>query len=110
MTDVAEGGPRTRHQVEMDVHHDLALDPQVDVVDQPVDRGADRSLDPVLYRHEAEIHLAGGHGVEHRGDRHQRLQIDLGQVGLGEEGLLGEGGSRAEIRHRGRRGVHGWAG
>ena len=94
----------------MDVHHDLALDPQVDVVDQAVHRGAHRSLDAVLDGHEAEVHLTRRHRVEHRGDRDKRDHADAGQVVLAEEGLLGEGGGGPEIGHGGRRGGHGWAG
>ena len=37
-------------------------------------------------------------------------QVGPGQVGLGQERLLGEGGCRAEIGHGGRRRVHSWAG
>ena len=49
----------------MDVHHHLTLDVEVDVVDQAVDGGADRPLDPVLNGHEAEAGLPRRHGVEH---------------------------------------------
>ena len=94
----------------MDVHDDLALNVQVDVVDQAVDGGADRPLDPVLNGHEAEVDLTPGHGFEDRRDGGQGPQIRRGQVRLGQERLLGEGGLRAEVGHRGRRGVHSWAG
>ena len=65
---------------------------------------------PFSIGHEAEVDLAAGHGVEHGRDRRQGRQIGRGQVGLGQERLLGEGGRRAEVGHRGRRGVHSWAG
>ena len=49
-------------------------------------------------------------GVEDRRDGAERRQIGQRQVGLGQQRLLGEGGRRAEVGHRGRRGVHSWAG
>ena len=52
-----EGGARPGHQVQVDVHHHLALDEEVDVEDEPVDGGADRALDGVLDRDEAEVDL-----------------------------------------------------
>ena len=94
----------------MDVHHHLTLNVQVDVVNQAVDGGADGPLDPVLNGHEPEVDLTPGDGLEHRRDGRQGRQVRGGQVGLGEERLLGEGGIRAEVGHRGRRGVHSWAG
>ena len=94
----------------MDVHDHLTLNVQVDVVNQAVDGGADRPLDPVLNGHEAEVDLALGDGVEHRRDGGQGRQVRRGQVGLGQERLLREGGRRAEVGHRGRRRVHSWAG
>ena len=66
--DVGEPGARTGHEVEVDVHDDFSLNVQVDVVNQAVDGGADRPLDPVLDRHEAEVDLAVGDGLEHRRD------------------------------------------
>ncbi len=94
----------------MDVHDDLTLNVQVDVVDEPVDGGADRPLDPVLNGHEAEVDVTVGDGVQHRRDGREGRQIGLGQVGLGQQRLLGEGGRRAEVGHGGRRRVHSWAG
>ena len=94
----------------MDVHHDLALDVEVDVEDEPVDGGADRALNGVLNGHEAEVNLTPGHCLEHGGDGPQGQQFGLRQVVLGEQGLLGEGGRRAEIGHGGRRRVHTRAG
>ena len=37
-------------------------------------------------------------------------ELGWGQVGLGQQGLLREGGRRPEVGDRGRRGVHSWAG
>ena len=108
--DVGEPGARTGHEVEVDVHHDLALNVQVDVVDQAVDGGADGPLDPVLDGHEAQVGPAPGHRVEHAGDGGEGRQLGRSQVGLGQQRLLREGRSRAEVGHRGRRGVHSWAG
>ena len=102
--------PGPGHEVEVDVHHHLALDVQVDVVDQAVDGRADRPLDRVLDGHEAEVDLAPGHRLEHRRDGAEGRQIRRGQVGLGQQRLLGEGGRRAEVGDRGRRRVHSWAG
>ena len=98
--DVGEPGARTGHEVEVDVHDDFSLNVQVDVVNQAVDGGTDRPLDPVLDRHEAEVDLALGDGLEDRRDGGQRPQLRRGQVGLGQERFLGEGGLRAEIGAR----------
>ena len=53
--DVGQVGPRRRHQVEVDVQHDLPLDAQVEVEDQAVDDVPDGALDGVLQRDEAEV-------------------------------------------------------
>ena len=94
----------------MDVHDDLTLNVQVDVMNQTVDGGADGPLDPVLNGYEAQVCLAAGDGLEHRRDGGQGPQIGPGQVGLRQERFLGEGGLRAEEGHGGRRRVHSWAG
>jgi len=108
--DVFQRETGTGHQVEMDVHDDLTLDVQLDVVDQAVDGGAHRALDGVLDRHEPEVRLPAGDGLEDVGDGTQRPQLGPGQIGLREEGLVREGGFRAEVGDAGRRGVHSWAG
>ena len=66
--DVAQPRTRTGHEVEVDIHDDLTLNVQVDVVNQAVDGGADRPLDPVLDGYETELDIAPGHGFEHRRD------------------------------------------
>ena len=94
----------------MDVHDDLALDVEVDIEDQAVDRGAHGALDGVLDGDEAEVGRARGHLLEDGRDGRERSEIGRGQVGLGQQRLLGEGGGRAEVGDRGRRGVHSRAG
>ena len=108
--DLVDGDPGPGHQVEMDVHHHLALDVEVDVEDEPVDGGAHRALDGVLHGHEAQVDRAVGHRFEDAGDGPVGAQIGRGQVSLGQQRLLGEGGRRAEVGHRGRRRVHTRAG
>ena len=108
--DVGEPGARRGHEVEVDVHDDFSLNVQVDVVNQAVDGGTDRPLDPVLDRHEAEVDLAVGDGLEDRRDGGQRPLLRRGQVVLGQERFLGKGGLGAEIGHGCRRRVHSWAG
>jgi len=108
--DGGEPGTRRGHEVEVDVHDDFALNVQVDVVNEAVDGGTDRPLDPVLDGDEAEVHLAPGDGVEDRRNGGQRLEVRAGQIGLGQECFLREGGLGAEIGHGCRRRVHSWAG
>ena len=105
-----ERGAGLGHQVEVDVHDDLALDVEVDVEDQPVDGGAHRALDGVLDGDEAQVDPARGHLLEDGGDGRERPQVGRGQVRLGQQRLLGEGGGRAEVGDRGRRRVHSRAG
>jgi len=59
----------------VDVHDDFSLNMQVDVVNQAVDGGTDRPLDPVLNGHEAQVDLTGGDGFEDRRDGSHRPQI-----------------------------------
>ena len=108
--DVREPGTRAGHEVKVDVHHDFSLNMQVDVVNQAIDGGTDRPLDPVLNGHESDVSLMPSDGLEDGRDRGQRPQVCPGQVGLGQEGLLREGGFGAEIGHGCRRRVHSWAG
>ena len=84
----------------MDVHHDLALDEEVHVEEQGVQRGAHRPVDGVLHRHESLVHLAVGDGGEHVGDRGAEPQLGVRVVGLCEQGFLGEGASRTEVGDR----------
>ena len=108
--DLLEPRARARHEVQVDIHDDLALNVQVDVVNQAVDGRADRPLDPVLNGHETEVDLAPGDRLEDGRDRGHGPQVGRGQVGLGQERFLGEGRFRAEVGHGSRRGVHSWAG
>ena len=110
MATSAERDTRTSHEVEVDIHHDLALDVEVHVVNEAVDGGADRPLDGVLNRDESLVDLPVRHRLEHGGDRTERDELGPGQVRLGQQGLLREGGRGPEVGDRGRRGVHSWAG
>ena len=97
----------------MDVHDDFSLNVQVDVVNQAIDGGTDRPLDLVLDGHEAEVRLAlratDSRTAEMEGSA---LKVCPGQVGLGQERLLREGGLGAEIGSHGmsQGGFHSWAG
>ena len=82
--------PGQAEQVHLHRDHDLALDQQVGVERQRVERDVDRALDRVLDRDDAEVDLAGRDRVDDVGDRGEVDQVGLGQVGLGEQGLLGE--------------------
>ena len=57
-----------------------------------------------------EVGPARGHRLEHCGDGAEGVQLGRGQVRLGEQRLLGEGGGRAEVGDGGRRRGHSWAG
>ena len=63
---------------------------------QRVDRDVDRALDGVLDGHEAEVELAGVDGRQHLGEGAHGHELLAGQVGLGQQGLLGEGALGAE--------------
>ncbi len=108
--DLVEADPRLGHEVEVDVHHDLALYVEVHVEDQAVDGRTHRALDGVLDRDEAEVRVPLGHVFKDGGNGGEGAEVDLGQVRLGEQRLLGEGGRWAEVGHRGRRGFHSRAG
>ena len=102
--------PGRGHEMEVDVHHHLSLNAELDVVDQPVDRLAHRPLNGVLNGHEPQFDRPVGHGLEHGGDGGQRDRLGPAEVLLGEERLVGEGRFGTEIGHVGRRGVHRRAG
>ena len=59
-----------------------------------VEGDVDRALDRVLDGHEPEVDLAGLGRAEHVGNRAQCTDRAGGQVGLGEQRLLGEGAPR----------------
>ena len=65
----------------------------------------DRALDRVLDGDEAELDVTPLDGDEHVGDRRQRHQLCGGEVGLGEQGLLGERPEGAEKSHSYQRAV-----
>ena len=82
--DVAQRGAGLGHQMEVDVHDHFALDVQVDIEDEPVDRGTHGALDGVLQGDETEVNLACGHLLEHGGDGGKRSQVGASQVRLGQ--------------------------
>ena len=63
---------------------------------QRVDGDVDRALDGVLDGREPEVDLAGGGRGQDVGYRREGDQLGRRQVGLGEQGLLGEGAFGAE--------------
>ena len=83
----------------MDVEHDLALDQQVDLEHEAVERRAHGSLDRVLYRKEAEIDLPGADRVEHVGEGRLRDR-SCDQIGLSRQRLFCEGPGRSQERDR----------
>ena len=98
VSDITERHARMHQQVEADVHHHLALDQQLLGIErQGVERGVDRPLDHVLDRREPVGDIAALSGTEDLDDRPVGPKIELGQVGLAAQGLLGEGAARPEI-------------
>src|SRR5205085_5209085 len=87
---------RWGQQVLADRQLDLAVDEQVVLEDQQVHHQANGALDGVLESHEAVVDGAVGRGPQNVGERRQGDELGLGQVGLAEEGLLGEGPGRAQ--------------
>ena len=94
--DVGDVDAGDGEEVEVHRDHDLALDEQVVVERQQVEGDGDRTLDGVLDGDEPEVDLARVGGAEHVGDRRVRHEVQLRQVGLGEQRLLGEGAGRTE--------------
>ena len=94
--DLGERGARLAEQVELDRDDDLALDHQIDIEGQGVERDVDRPLDRVLDRHEAEVDVSGIGRHEHVAECRHGHQGALGEIGLREQSLLGEGADRAE--------------
>ena len=86
---------RPREEVQVHLENDLALDEQVDVEDELVERQVDRALDGVLERHERRIDLAVRHQRDRIRDGRRRDELGIGEVGLAEQGLFGEGATRA---------------
>ena len=83
-------GPRLRAQVERDREIDLALDQEVGVERQRVERHRDGSVDRVLERYQPDVDLApldGRDDVRHGPQRHL---LGRGEIGLREQGVFGE--------------------
>ena len=66
---------------------------------QCCDRDVDRALERVLDGHEPDVDRAVGGGAQHVGHAAERHPLTPRQVGLGEQGLLTEGGLGTEVRH-----------
>jgi hypothetical protein len=92
-----EGLAGRRHQHHLDPQHHLALDEERALEGQRVEGDGDRALDHVLDGGEAEVDHARRGGGQHVGDGGHGHQLVLGQVVLGEEGLLGERPGRAQV-------------
>ena len=84
-------------QVLADGEDDFPLEDEVVLEHQRVDGLGDRALDCVLHCDEAEVDLAGGCGVEYFRPGRELDQLLVGEIGLAEQGLLGERARRAEV-------------
>ena len=80
---------------------DLALDEQVGVERERVERDGDRALDRVLDGDEAEVDLAALHRGEHVRDRAQRDRLARREIGLRAERLFGERAAGPEVADAG---------
>ena len=67
--------PRFGHQVMLDGHHHLALDEQLGLADQKVQREIHRAFQAVLDGHHTLFQLSRGHGFAHCGDSRVRTQF-----------------------------------
>ena len=99
--DVVEARAGLRAQVQRDGQVDLALDEQVGVERERVERDRDRALDRVLDRHEPDVDLAALDGGDDVRDRAQRHRLARREVGLGLERFLGERAAGPEIADAG---------
>ena len=99
--DVAQRRPRLREEVQRDREVHLALDQQVVLEDERVERDRDGALDRVLDRHDAELVLAPFDGREDVGDRRERDPLTGREIGLAQQRFLGERAGRSEERDRG---------
>ena len=95
--DAGDRRPGQAEQVHLHRDDDLALDQQVGLEGQRVERDVDRTLDGVLERDDAEVDVAVRRGVDHVDDRGELDELARGQIGLGEQGLLGERARRPQI-------------
>jgi pyridinium-3,5-biscarboxylic acid mononucleotide synthase len=80
------------------LENDLSLDAQFNVEDEVVERQIDGALDGVFERYERRINLAGRHERDRIGDRCRRDVLEIDEVGLAKESLLGERAAWSEIR------------
>ena len=56
-----------------------------------------RAFNGVFDLHEAKVHFVGSDCIEHIRNRSQRHTLKCGEIGLGDQGLLGECSGWAEI-------------
>ena len=101
--DVGERDAGLGEQAVFDVDHDLALDQQVVIEGECVLGEVDHPLDRVLDRNDTDVDLALLDGIEHVGNRSIGDVLGLGEVGLREQGLLGERAEGPEEPHPFRR-------
>ncbi len=94
---VGQCGAGPAQQALLHVEDDLALDEELVVEGQGVLGQAHRAVDGVLDRHEPEIGHAGLHRPQDIGDGGQVDELAGSQIGLREQGLLGEGAGRPEV-------------
>ena len=89
--------------MEVDVEDHLPLDEEIDLEDETVDGGVHGALDGVLDRDEGQRRTTAAHGLEGLGERGGGNEVGGRVVGLGEQGLFGEGPRRSEEADRARR-------
>ena len=101
----------------LDVEYYLTLNEQVVIKNQCVLCEVNGALDGVFDGYETEINLVLVDCVKHVGNGAKWNKFACGQVGLREQGLLGEGACRAEVAdaprcrcHINRLGVSGYGG
>ena len=80
----------------LDVDHDLTLDQQVVIERQRVLGEVDHALDRVLDRDHADVDLTLLDRIEHVGHRAVGDVFGVGEIGLRQQRLLGEGAERPE--------------
>ena len=78
---------------------DLALDEQLALEGQGVERDRHRTLDHVLDGDDAILELVALDGRDHLGNRALRHTLARCEVGLGQQCFLGERAARPEIGH-----------
>jgi len=95
--DPGQGGARDGEQIHLHGDDDFALDDQVGLEGEGVERCVDGPLDRILEREDPEVDVARGHGLDDIGDRQEVDEFRRGQVGLRQQRLLGERPRRSEV-------------